>query len=134
MCIFPWIDLPWYFYFMRGKHGRLNRFIQFICRVYLPLIWKYSVTHMHGLAVYLKEELPFSLENSQNSGICFWQAAFHSVSYLFSSINQHRLLRPQFLSQFHPTLIRCSQSAHLLMYLSLDTLMFIIRRTGFNFF
>ena len=38
---------------------------------YLPLIWKDSVTHMHCLAVYLKEGLPFaqdlSLENSVKS-------------------------------------------------------------------
>ena len=40
-------------------------------RGYLPLIWKDSVTHMHGLAVYVKEGLPFaqdlSLENSVDS-------------------------------------------------------------------
>ena len=40
-------------------------------RGYLPLIWKDSVTHMHGLAVYVKERLPFaqdlSLENSVDS-------------------------------------------------------------------
>ena len=38
---------------------------------YLPLIRKDSVSHMHGLVVYLKEEIPFawvlSLENSANS-------------------------------------------------------------------
>ena len=38
---------------------------------YLPLIRKDSSTHMHGLAVYLKEGLPFardlSLENFANS-------------------------------------------------------------------
>ena len=27
---------------------------------YLPLIYKGSITHMHGLAVYMKEELPFA--------------------------------------------------------------------------
>ena len=40
----------------------------FSVRGYLPLIWKDSSTHMHGLAVYVKERLPFaqdlSLENS----------------------------------------------------------------------
>ena len=53
-------------------------------RGYLPLIWKDSSTHMHGLAVYIKEELPFacnlSLENSADSYICFPLA---SVSYIF---------------------------------------------------
>ena len=44
-------------------------------RGYLPLIQKDSSTHMHGLAVYVKEGLPFaqdlSLENSTDSYICF---------------------------------------------------------------
>ena len=38
---------------------------------YLPLIQKDSITHMHGLAFYVKEGLPFacdlSLENSADS-------------------------------------------------------------------
>ena len=42
---------------------------------YLPLIQKDSVTHMHGLAVYVKEGLPFawdlSLENSADSYLRF---------------------------------------------------------------
>ena len=32
----------------------------FSVRVYLPLIQKYSVTHVHGLAVYVKEGIPFA--------------------------------------------------------------------------
>ena len=56
-------------------------------RGYLPLIWKESGTHMHGLAVYVKEGLPFtwdlSLENPADSCICFWLAWLHSVSYFF---------------------------------------------------
>ena len=44
-------------------------------RGYLPLIQKDSSTHMHGLAVYVKEGLPFawdlSLENSADFYICF---------------------------------------------------------------
>ena len=43
----------------------------FSVRGYLPLIQKDSVIHMHGLAVYVKEGLPFvsdlSLENSPHS-------------------------------------------------------------------
>ena len=54
---------------------------------YLPLIWKDSSTHMHGLAVYVKEGLPFardlSLENSADSYLCFRLALLHSVSYFF---------------------------------------------------
>ena len=59
----------------------------FSVRGYLPLIWKDSVTHMHGLALYVKEGLSFaqviSLENSVDSYLCFWQALLHSVSYFF---------------------------------------------------
>ena len=51
----------------------------FSVRGYLPLIQKDSTTHIHGLAVYVKEVLPFawdlSLENSVD-----WD---HSVSYFF---------------------------------------------------
>ena len=43
----------------------------FFVRGYLPLIWKGSSTHMHGLTVYMKEGLPFpwdlSLESSADS-------------------------------------------------------------------
>ena len=56
-------------------------------RGYLPLIRKDSGTHMHGLAVYVKEGLPFtwvlSLENSADSYLCFQLALLHSLSYLF---------------------------------------------------
>ena len=59
----------------------------FSVRSYLPLIRKDSGTHMHVLAVYVKEELPFawdlSLENSGNSYLCFQQALLHSVFYFF---------------------------------------------------
>ena len=59
----------------------------FSMRGYLPLIRKDSSTYMHGLAVYIKEGLPFardlSLENSADSYLCFWMALVHSVSYFF---------------------------------------------------
>ena len=54
-------------------------------RGYLSLIQKDSSAHMHGLAVYVKEGLPFardlSLENSADSYLCFRLALLHSVSY-----------------------------------------------------
>ena len=54
---------------------------------YLPLIQKDFISHMHGLAVYVKERLPFawglSLENSANSYLRFQLALLHSVSYFF---------------------------------------------------
>ena len=59
----------------------------FFVRTYFPLIRKDSSTHMHGLAVYVKEGLPFardlSLENSADSYLCFRLALLHSVSYFF---------------------------------------------------
>ena len=43
----------------------------FSLRGYLPFIWKDSITHMYGLAVYVKGGLPFvwnlSLENCMYS-------------------------------------------------------------------
>ena len=58
----------------------------FSMRVYLHLIRKDSSTHTHGLAVYVKEGLPFardlSLENSADSYLCFRLALLHSVSYI----------------------------------------------------
>ena len=56
-------------------------------RGYFPLIRKDSITHVHGLAVSVKEGLPFvqdlSLENSADSYLCFQLALLHSVSYFF---------------------------------------------------
>ena len=47
----------------------------FSVKGYIPLIQKDSSTHVHGLAVYEKERLPFardvSLENSTDSYLCF---------------------------------------------------------------
>ena len=59
----------------------------FSVRGYLPLIRKDSGTHMHSLAVYVKEGLPFArdlfLENSADSYLCFRLALLYSVSYFF---------------------------------------------------
>ena len=59
----------------------------FSVRDYLPLIRKDSIIHMHALAVYVKEGLPFarglSLENSADSYLCFRLALLHSVSCFF---------------------------------------------------
>ena len=53
----------------------------FSVRGYLPLIQKDSSTHMHGLAVYVKERLPLardlSLESSADSYLCFRLALLH---------------------------------------------------------
>ena len=62
---------------------------------------------MHGLAVYVKEGLPFaqdiSLENSADSDLCFQLALPHSVSYFFSSIDHLLHLCAWFLIVFHLT-------------------------------
>ena len=58
----------------------------FSLRGYLPLIRKDCTTHIHGLAVYVKEELHFardlSLENSADSYLCF-RLALLRLSYFF---------------------------------------------------
>ena len=56
-------------------------------RGYLFLIRKDSSTHVHGLAVYVKEGLPFaqdlSAKSSADSYLSFRLALLHSVSYFF---------------------------------------------------
>ena len=56
----------------------------FSVRGYLPLTRKDSIIHMHGLAVYLKEGLPFardlSLETSEDSYL--FSTSFTSLSVL----------------------------------------------------
>ena len=78
----------------------------FSVRGYLPLIRKDSSSHMHGLAVYVKEGLPFaqglSLDNSTDSYLCFRLALLHSVSS-FPSVNHLLHLCAQFLILFHLT-------------------------------
>ena len=57
----------------------------FSVRGYLLWIQKYSSTHMHSLAVYVKEGVSFardlSVENSADSYLCFELVLLHSVSY-----------------------------------------------------
>ena len=55
----------------------------FSVRDHLPLIRKDCTTHMHGLAVYVKEGLPLSVENSGDSYLCFRLSLLHSVPYFF---------------------------------------------------
>ena len=106
----------------------------FSVRDYLPLIQKDSSTHMHGLAVYVKEGLPFawdlSLENSSDSYVFDW-LYFTQCHTSFSSIDHLLQLCAQFLILFHLTQTRLSRSTHLLMFLSLETLTSIIR-TGLH--
>ena len=59
----------------------------FSVRGYLTLIQQNSNTHMHVLAVYVKEELSFprdlSLENSADSSLCFRLSLRHCILLLF---------------------------------------------------
>ena len=60
--------------------------VNFSITDYLPVIQMDSNTHMHGLAVYVKEGLPIAwdlyLENSVESYLCFRLALLHSVIVL----------------------------------------------------
>ena len=81
--------------------------VNFSMRGYLPLIWKEPITHMHGLAVYLKGLLfarDLSLENSADSYLCF-QLALYLTQCLtsFSSIDHIPLCNAGFLILFHLT-------------------------------
>ena len=86
MWIFPWIKLSWR---SSSIWDKLRWLIDSdnLSVVYLLLIRKDSSTHMHDLAVYVEERLPFarevSLENSTDSYWCFRLALLHSVPYFF---------------------------------------------------
>ena len=61
------------------------RWLNWSCQ-FLPLIWKDSIIHMHGLAVYVKGWLfgwELSLENSIDYCLCSRLALLHSVPYFF---------------------------------------------------
>ena len=89
-------------------------------RVYPSLLRKDSSTHMHILAVDMKERLALacglSLENSADSYLCFRMALLHSIDHLLH-------LCARFLIVFHLTKMKFSRSSHLQMCFSLETLM-----------
>ena len=63
----------------------------FSVRGYLALIWKVPITYIYGIAVYVKEGLPFAWASSSetlrvDSYLCFELALFHLVSITFFSI------------------------------------------------
>ena len=64
-------------------------------RGYLPLIWKNSSTHMHGLTVYVKEGLPFAWDLSLEN--CRFLLIF-STDYTSLSVLLLFLLLTTFLS------------------------------------
>ena len=83
----------------------------FFARGHLLLIWKYSITHKHGLAAYVKEGLPFTRDLSLDSPdvtlpiLSYVLDRVYFTQYLasFFSIDQllHRYAR--FLILFHLT-------------------------------
>ena len=99
-------------------------------RCYLPLIWKDSVSHIYGLVVYVKEGRPFARDlSSENSKGSYSFDSLYFIWRLTSvySMKHHLPLWVQLLILFHLTLMMFSQSTHLLMYWSIETLTFIIR-------
>ena len=97
---------------------------------YLPLMRKDSVSHMHGLAVCLKERLLFaqdlSLESSVDSYLFFRLVSLHSILLIFPLSITFFVLMHCFW------LVKSSPSTYLLICLSLETLRFILR-TGWSF-
>ena len=80
-------------------------------RGYLHLIRQYSTTHMHGLTVYVKEELFFardlSLENSADCYLNFRLALLLSVSYFFFSIDDSISSNTDEIFSIHPSANVC---------------------------
>ena len=81
--------------------------VNFSVRGYLPLIRKDSSFHMHGLAVYVKEGLPFaldvSLETLQILNYIFDWLYFTQCLTSFSSIDRLLQLCARFLILFRLT-------------------------------
>ena len=99
---------------------------------YLPLTLKDPITHMHGLAVYVKEGLPFarylSLQNSKDYYVSNFRYFTHCLGS-FPSIDHLLRLYGRFLILFNLTKMKYSRSTHWLMSLSLKTLIIFIIRT-----
>ena len=77
--------LSFYLFFLLVS---LNLLIERGLNFNLPLIFKDSVTDMHGLSIYVKEGLPFFLpdvswKSSVGFCLCFRLGLFHSASYFF---------------------------------------------------
>ena len=83
--IIPWIKLSWHSCSRWDKRGWLNWFRQFLYEELSSFnLKKDSITHMHGLALYLKERLPFARETSlKNCGfLLMFLTGFASLSIL----------------------------------------------------
>ena len=132
MQVFPWIKLSWHSCCVCETNLDDSIDSGNCClRGYLPLIRKDSSTYMHGLAVFMNEGLPFAwhlpLQNSADSYLSFQLVLFHSVSCFFFLYQSPPLSLCTVFDSIHQTLKRFSRSTHLLMFLSLETLMSIVR-------
>ena len=74
----------------------------FSVKGYLPLIRKDSSTYMHGLAVYMKEELPF-VSRKLCRFLLMFSTGFTQCLTSFSSIDHLIQLCASFLLLFHLT-------------------------------
>ena len=105
----------------------------FSFRGYLPLIRKDSITHMHGLADYVKEEPSFvrdlSLVNSADSYLCFRLTLLHSKSSFFSICWSLSSLLCTIFYSISSNIDEVPLINYLLMCLSLGNLTSIIRTT-----
>ena len=86
---------------------------------------------MHGLAVYVKEGLPFardlSLENSADSYLCFRLALLHSVSHFFFLYQSPSSSLCTVFDSIYLIQMTFSPSACLLRCLSLEALTSVMR-------
>ena len=81
MWIFLWIKLSRHSCSMWDKLGWLIDSGNFSVGSYIPLIWKDSITHIHGLVVYVKEGLSFALSFVWKSLV--FQIVGWSLKYYF---------------------------------------------------
>ena len=127
MWTFPSIKLSWHSCFIWEKLERLNWFWQFLCEGYLPSIGKDSITHMHGLTwLTCVERSSFCTElisrKFADSHLRF-PHGFTSLSVLLLFFYwSHSLSSCMIFDAISSSMWRFSQSTHLIMYLSLETL------------
>ena len=129
--IFPWIKLSWHSCSVWDKPGWLNWFWQFLCERLPSFNWKefwYSYAWSHS---FCERRTSFCMRHISKK-LCrfllmFWLALLHSGSYFFILYNHLLHLCAWFFILFHLTLPRFTQSTHLPMFLSLETLTSIIR-------
>ena len=88
MWIFLWIKHPWHSCSIWENLNGLVNSGNISVSSYLPLIQEDSVTHVHGLSVYVKKGLPFAwdlpLENFANSLCTFIEAILSNVDEVLS--------------------------------------------------